>query len=142
MHNLWKIVKLVSETRFLMDWVYMVVWILTEAISLLEKHNSSQVKNEVAIPSTVQGFFLSLFGKNSWSAYFVYWGLVLEHGIIKPLKQSHFVCIFSRLFCIHFLRCCQGEFVNTIILWSLVGGHFLYSQDIDVEFSGNIVRRN
>ena len=50
------------------------------------------------------------------------------------------VCIISILFSIHFLWCWQGEFVQ----WSrasLVGDHFLYSCDLNVSVSGDVVRR-
>ena len=45
------------------------------------------------------------------------------------------VCIFSLLFSILFLRCCQGEFVWP---WraSFVGKHFLYSRGLTVWFRG------
>ena len=51
------------------------------------------------------------------------------------------VFIFSILFTVHLLGCCQGEFVYESRV-SLVGDHFLYSHDINVWFSGDIVRRN
>ena len=40
-------------------------------------------------------------------------------------------CIFSILLFIHFLRCCQGEFVFQPKV-SFVGDHFLYSHDLNV----------
>ena len=41
------------------------------------------------------------------------------------------VCIFSILFSIHFLGCCQEEFVERSRA-SLVADHFLYSHDLNV----------
>ena len=51
------------------------------------------------------------------------------------------VCIFSILALMHFLRCWQGEFVYQSKA-SFVGDHFLYSQDLNVWFSGDNVGRN
>ena len=51
------------------------------------------------------------------------------------------VCIFSILFSIHFLRRWQGEFVYQSKALS-IGDHFLHSHDLNVGFSGDILRRN
>ena len=48
------------------------------------------------------------------------------------------VGIFSILFSIHYLGCWQGEVVKQSRL-SLVGDHFLYSQDLNVWFGGDNV---
>ena len=51
------------------------------------------------------------------------------------------VFIFSTLVSVHLLRCWKGEFVWQAGV-SLVHDQFLYSHDINVWFSGDIVRRN
>ena len=51
------------------------------------------------------------------------------------------VCIFSILFSKHFLRCQHGEFVLQSRS-SLVGDQLLYSPDLQVQFRGDMVRRN
>ena len=49
--------------------------------------------------------------------------------------------IFSILLSVHLLWCWQGEFVKQSRV-PLVADHFLYSHDINVWFSGDIVRNN
>ena len=49
--------------------------------------------------------------------------------------------IFSILLSVHLLWCWQGEFVKQSRV-PLVADHFLYSHDISVRFSGDIVRNN
>ena len=51
------------------------------------------------------------------------------------------VCIFSILFSKHFLGCQHGEFVLQSRS-SLVGDQLLYSPDLQVQFRGDMVRRN
>ena len=51
------------------------------------------------------------------------------------------VCIFSILFSKHFLRYQHGEFVLQSRS-SLVGDQLLYSPDLQVQFRGDMVRRN
>ena len=51
------------------------------------------------------------------------------------------VCIFSILFSKHFLRCQHGEFVLQSRS-SLVGDQLLYSPDLQVQFRGDMIRRN
>ena len=61
------------------------------------------------------------------------------------MSSTHYtlisVCIFSILFSIHFLMCCEGEFV-----WqsrgSSVNYHFLYSHDLNAWLRDDIERRN
>ena len=49
--------------------------------------------------------------------------------------------IFSKLFCIYFLMCWQGEFVEQSRV-SSVDYHFLYSHDLNVWLRGDIEWRN
>ena len=51
------------------------------------------------------------------------------------------VCTFSILFSIHFISYWQAEFIYQSRV-SLAGDHFLYSRDLNVWFSCDIVRRN
>ena len=51
------------------------------------------------------------------------------------------VCIFWRMFSIHFPRCWQREFVEKPRS-SVAGDPFLYSYDLNGWFRGNTVRRN
>ena len=64
-----------------------------------------------------------------------------SYGEFLNLYTLTSVCIFSILFSIDLLMCWQGEFVQQSRL-SLGGDHFLYSLDIDVWFSGDIIGRN
>ena len=65
----------------------------------------------------------------------------LSSKCVIPLYTLTSVCIFSILIPIHFFRCWQKDFVQSS--WaSIHGDHFLYSHDLNVRFSSDIVRRN
>ena len=68
----------------------------------------------------------------------------VENVICSPkvtLYSLTSVCIFSILFPRHFLMFLQGEFVQQSKA-SLVGDHLLYSHDLSVWSSGDVVGRN
>ena len=64
-----------------------------------------------------------------------------SYGEFLNLYTLTSVFIISILSPVHLLMCWQGEFVQQSRV-SLGGDHFLYSHDIDVWFSGDIVGRN
>ena len=61
--------------------------------------------------------------------------------VVLTLYTLTLVCIFSILFSIHFLKRWHVEFVYQSKALS-IGDHFLQSHDLNVGFSGDIVRRN
>ena len=67
----------------------------------------------------------------------------LDQVCLYPALASYTITsvgIFSILFSLHYLGCWQGEVVKPSTFLSC--DHFLYSQDLNVWFRGDIVRRN
>ena len=99
---------------------------------------------------------MKLFATNYFGLLVILWlricaigeGRLLEvgactrsYGEFLNLYALTSVFIISILSPVHLLMCWQGEFVQQSRL-SLGGDHFLYSHDIDVWFSGDIIGRN
>ena len=110
------------------------------------------------VKTYTQKFFLVLFNyyHGSSDLQATGWSLtmfssLLSHGKTdKCTKRGPYtltlyalksVCIFSILFSKHFLRYQHGEFVLQSRS-SLVGDQLLYSPDLQVQFRGDMVRRN